>query len=207
MRAADEDRRKVAEQLQLALEEGRLDLTEYDERVQGAYSAKTYADLDRLLTDLPNAAPIVPAAPQPPSPVMTGDKATEKATGAWMAHVWGAWAKAAVFFTLIWGVAALASNETIFYWPVWVLGPWGVVLLLRTAGGLAQGEPRKHAAEQEHRRRLREHKRDRKALYNRAIAAGELPAKPTKEQRKAFIAEAVSRGDLPPKPRRPATGE
>ncbi|MBL7257044.1 DUF1707 domain-containing protein [Actinoplanes sp. LDG1-01] len=202
MRAADEDRHKVADQLRLALEEGRLDLNEYDERVKDAYAARTYADLDRLLTDLPNAAPVVPATPQQ-SPVLVA----EKATAPWLGHVWVPWAKAAVFFTLIWAVGALGSGEAIFYWPVWVLGPWGVVLVLRTVAGLAQGEPRKHAAELEHRRRLREHKQERKSLYRRAIAAGELPAKPTKEERKAFIAEAIARGELPPKPRRPASDE
>lgn len=197
MRAADDDRRQVADQLRLALEEGRLDLTEYDERIQGAYAAKTYAELDRLLTDLPNTAPLVPA-----QSAEVAVPAPEGLRSAWLGHVWAAWAKAAVFFTLIWGVAALASTEAIFYWPVWIVGPWGVVLVFRTIGGLASGEPRKHAAEAEHRRRLREHKRERKALYSRAIAAGELPEKPTKEQRKAFITEAVTRGDLPPKPRR-----
>ena len=53
MRAADADRERVAERLRAALEEGRLDLHEYDERLQGAYAAKTYGDLDALLTDLP----------------------------------------------------------------------------------------------------------------------------------------------------------
>ncbi|WP_250001337.1 DUF1707 domain-containing protein [Actinoplanes sp. M2I2] len=198
MRAADEDRRQVADQLRLALEEGRLDLTEYDERIQGAYAAKTYAELDRLLTDLPNAAPLVPA-----QPVAVPVPAPEGVRAAWMAHVWGSWAKAVAFFTLIWGVTFLASTDAVIYWPVWIVGPWGLLLLVRTAVGLANGEPRKHAEETEHRRRLREHKRHRKALQARAVAAGELPAKPTKEQRRAFIAEAVARGDLPPKPRRP----
>lgn len=205
MRAADEDRHKVAEQLRLALEEGRLDLTEYDERVQGAYAAKTYADLDRLLTDLPNAAPVVPATH--PGELLVGDKRAEKVTGAWLSHVWTPWAKALVFFTLIWGVATLASDELLFYWPAWIVGPWGLVLVLRTVAGLTQGEPRRHAAESVHRQRLRDHKRLRKSLYRRAIAAGELPGKATKEQRKAFIAEAIARGELPPKPRRPGPGE
>ncbi|MCY1137832.1 DUF1707 domain-containing protein [Actinoplanes sp. Pm04-4] len=198
MRAADDDRKQVADQLRLALEEGRLDLAEYDERLQGAYAAKTYAELDRLLTDLPNAAPLVPAQPAEVAVQVPDDGVRQ----AWLAHVWGSWAKAAAFFTLIWGISSLASNEAVFYWPAWVIGPWGVVLLVRTVAGLASGEPRKHAEEAEHRRRLREHKRDRKALYAQAIAAGELPENPSKEQRKAFIAEAVARGDLPPKPRR-----
>ena len=40
----------------MALEEGRLDLHEYDERLQAAYGAKTYGELDELLTDLPGTA-------------------------------------------------------------------------------------------------------------------------------------------------------
>ena len=53
MRAADTDRQKVADQLKGALDEGRLTLHEYDERVALAYSAKTYEELLMLLTDLP----------------------------------------------------------------------------------------------------------------------------------------------------------
>ncbi|MFD0817862.1 DUF1707 domain-containing protein, partial [Micromonospora zhanjiangensis] len=57
MRAGDADREKVAEQLRTALGEGRLDLPEYDERLQRAYAARTYADLDGLLDDLPGTVP------------------------------------------------------------------------------------------------------------------------------------------------------
>ena len=42
MRAADSDRQAVADKLKKALDEGRLDLAEYDERLQRAYAAKTY---------------------------------------------------------------------------------------------------------------------------------------------------------------------
>src|SRR5919204_592994 len=70
MRAGDGDRKQVADQLKTALDEGRLDLSEYDERIQRTYSAKTYADLDGLLDDLPGTVPvqhsqIQPAAPAP----------------------------------------------------------------------------------------------------------------------------------------------
>ena len=200
MRAADADRQRVAEQLQAALTEGRLDLAEYDERLQRAYAARTYGDLDRLLNDLPNAAPVIPSPPQAPPAAVHQDGLTK----AWLGHIWGPWSKTVVFFTLIWGLGWFFSGGPDFYWPLWIIGPWGVLLLLRTAGGLAQGEPRKHALEDEHRRRLREHRHERKMLYREAIATGELPLNPSKQQRKAFIAEAMARGDLPPKPRRPA---
>jgi uncharacterized protein DUF1707 len=199
LRAADGDRQRVADQLKSALEEGRLDLSEYDERLRDAYAAKTYGDLDRLLTDLPNVAPVVPAPPQAPPAAETGNRAE---TRAWLVDVWEGWAKVAAILTLIWGIALVADADELFYWPVWVIGPWGIVLLWRTVAGLAKGEPRRHAADVEHRRQLREHREERKELYRQAIASGELPMNPSKEERKAFIAEATARGELSPKPRR-----
>src|SRR4051794_39994334 len=56
MRAGDGDRQAVADRLKVALDEGRLDLTEYDERLQKAYRAKTYGELHGLLDDLPGPA-------------------------------------------------------------------------------------------------------------------------------------------------------
>lgn len=53
MRAADADRDRVAELLNTAYVEGRLSKDEYDARLGSALSARTYADLDQLVTDLP----------------------------------------------------------------------------------------------------------------------------------------------------------
>ena len=53
MRAADIDRDRVAGILGTAYSEGRLSKDEYDARLEAALSARTYADLDRLMTDLP----------------------------------------------------------------------------------------------------------------------------------------------------------
>jgi hypothetical protein len=58
LRAADADRDRVVEFLKLAYSEGRLSKDEYDGRVESALSARTYADLDQVVTDLP-----VPRAP------------------------------------------------------------------------------------------------------------------------------------------------
>jgi len=55
MRAADADRDRVVEFLNMAYSEGRLSKDEYDGRLENALSARTYADLDRLVTDLPAA--------------------------------------------------------------------------------------------------------------------------------------------------------
>jgi hypothetical protein len=64
MRAADADRDRVVEFLNTAFSEGRLSKDEYDARLESALSARTYADLDQLVTDLPAArgAAVTPMA-------------------------------------------------------------------------------------------------------------------------------------------------
>ena len=64
MRAADVDRDHVVEVLNTAYSEGRLSEDEYDGRLENALSARTYADLDQLVTDLPaaRATAVTPAA-------------------------------------------------------------------------------------------------------------------------------------------------
>jgi hypothetical protein len=65
IRAADADRDRVAGILSTAYSEGRLSRDEYDARLESALSARTHADLDHLVTDLPaaQATGLTPAAP------------------------------------------------------------------------------------------------------------------------------------------------
>jgi hypothetical protein len=156
MRAADADRQTVADQLRIALDEGRLELHEYDERLQRAYTAKSYGDLDGLLADLPSAVP-VPA----PSPV-GAQLSTRGATGEWIGHVWSGWVPATSITTAIWLVSCLSAQELLFFWPVWVAGPWGLVLLWYTISGLVSGEPRKMVAERERKAIAKQRKRELK---------------------------------------------
>ncbi len=55
MRAADVDRDRAVGFLTTAFTEGRLTKDEYDARVESALNARTYADLDVVVTDLPGA--------------------------------------------------------------------------------------------------------------------------------------------------------
>ena len=58
MRAADADRDRVVERLNMAYGEGRLSKDEYDGRLENALSARTYADLDQPCpTCLPRGRP------------------------------------------------------------------------------------------------------------------------------------------------------
>jgi hypothetical protein len=53
IRAADFDRDHVAGRLGTAYSEGRLSKDEYDTRLEEAFQARTYGELDRLVSDLP----------------------------------------------------------------------------------------------------------------------------------------------------------
>ncbi|NKZ07537.1 DUF1707 SHOCT-like domain-containing protein [Actinomadura latina] len=53
MRASDADRDEVADRLREALAEGRITPEEHAERIDAVYKAKTYADLEPVLSDLP----------------------------------------------------------------------------------------------------------------------------------------------------------
>jgi Domain of unknown function (DUF1707) len=57
VRVSDRDRDAVAEHLQLAFAERRLDDGEFDERMRAALTARTSAELDVLTADLPADAP------------------------------------------------------------------------------------------------------------------------------------------------------
>ncbi|WP_328319399.1 DUF1707 SHOCT-like domain-containing protein [Streptomyces sp. NBC_00388] len=55
IRASDADRDRIADILRDALAEGRLDAEEHSERIESVYRAKTLAELEPLVQDLPTA--------------------------------------------------------------------------------------------------------------------------------------------------------
>ncbi|MEH0444264.1 DUF1707 domain-containing protein [Streptomyces sp. B21-102] len=61
LRASDADRERVAEVLRDAVAEGRLDMAEFEERLEQTYAARTYRELAPITRDLP--APGVAAPP------------------------------------------------------------------------------------------------------------------------------------------------
>ncbi|PZS40470.1 MAG: hypothetical protein DLM62_02760 [Pseudonocardiales bacterium] len=129
MRAADADRERVAEQLGSAHADGRVDLTEYDERVQQAWAARTYGELDALTVDLPQARPPSPeASPEVRQPhQQCGNGRGGRATVS-------VWAGASLINLMIWAVVCLSTMSWIYPWWIWVAGPWGAMLFARWLG-------------------------------------------------------------------------
>jgi hypothetical protein len=56
LRASDADRERVAERLRDSQAEGRLDIAEFQDRLEHCYEAKTLGELDELVRDLPRQA-------------------------------------------------------------------------------------------------------------------------------------------------------
>jgi hypothetical protein len=142
LRAADADRESTAELLKVALNEGRLTLTEYDERLRDAYGARTYGELDRVLADLPRQWSQVVPASAPAQPARTEPATGRLVVPPWLVKVWGAWAVAVFVNVVIWALVSVSSDDgPAYFWPMWVAGPWGAVLLVTTVRGLVFGVP------------------------------------------------------------------
>jgi hypothetical protein len=124
MRAGDTDRKAVADQLKTALDEGRLDLGEYDERIQRTYAAKTFGDLDGLLDDLPGTVPVQRSQVQPTAPAgAPAATAGQRSTGNQVAHWVGPYAGVILVCVLIWLITSLSAGHLTYFWPVWMLIP------------------------------------------------------------------------------------
>jgi DUF1707 SHOCT-like domain len=138
LRAADVDRQHVADQLYAALNEGRLDLGEYDERVRSAYAARTYADLDGLLNDLPppNRGQAV-AVPQrePPTPTASSPPSgrPRKRIPTALMVLWTVYGGIVAINVVVWFLVMVTAGP-VYPWPIWVAGPPGAALLAVTVG-------------------------------------------------------------------------
>jgi len=71
-RASDAERNQTVDRLRTAFVEGRLTDDEFDERMRTALTARTHADLNLLLTDLPEATGVVAPVSAAPSPLIGG---------------------------------------------------------------------------------------------------------------------------------------
>ncbi|MDI3421310.1 DUF1707 SHOCT-like domain-containing protein [Streptomyces luteolus] len=99
LRASDTDRERVAERLREAVAEGRLDMEEFQERLDATYKARTYGELEPVTRDLPD-----PAGPGPAPARASG-------SGAWAERIGGAGTSAG-------GVAIMSGFSRKGMWTV-----------------------------------------------------------------------------------------
>ncbi|MEU8789034.1 DUF1707 domain-containing protein [Streptomyces sp. NPDC048643] len=102
LRASDADRERVAEQLRDAVAEGRLDMEEFEERLEATYKARTYGELTPITRDLPGAAAAAPIS-------MVKQPVDD---GSWASRIVGGEGSSS------WGVAVLSGFERKGRWTV-----------------------------------------------------------------------------------------
>ncbi|MEV4514665.1 DUF1707 domain-containing protein [Dactylosporangium sp. NPDC049525] len=166
LRAADVDRQFVAERLKAAVDEGRLSLGEYDDRLKETYAARTYGDLDVILSDLPGFRPVDSAAVAPASGYAAAPTSPAPALGArgqfgrqphWLLGIWSGWLIAVTVNVVIWALVSISNGEAVYFWPMWVAGPLGAVLLATSVSTyLAGGPDAARELKRERRRQRRE---------------------------------------------------
>jgi hypothetical protein len=110
--ASDADRERAAERLRAAAGDGRLTPVELEERLESAFSARTEAELEPLVADLP-------APPRQPRP---HDRAHERTYVAVM-----------LLLVAIWALTGAG-----YFWPIWPMLGWGIGVL---ADGGRLGRP------------------------------------------------------------------
>jgi hypothetical protein len=107
LRVGDAERGQVIDQLADHHAAGRLTLAEFEERMTSAWAARTGAELEVLVRDLPAPARPAPRAPARPRPRLDGQTRTYLAV---IALLW-----------LIWLVSGAG-----YPWPVWPMLGWGI---------------------------------------------------------------------------------
>jgi Domain of unknown function (DUF1707) len=83
LRASDAERDAAVERLKTGLVEGRLSDEEFDQRMRAALTARTRAELERLLADLPAAAPVPALAARPSGRLLLSFKGHMRRRGRW----------------------------------------------------------------------------------------------------------------------------
>ncbi|MEU1982404.1 DUF1707 domain-containing protein [Nocardia sp. NPDC019395] len=129
IRASDAERDRFVQELGRHFGDGRIDLAEYDQRVAEVYRSTTREELKGVLADLPEPAS-VPAPAQKPA---------RSRFPIWQRIEGSAWLGASVLVLVIWAAISLGVGAFTYFWPIWVIGPWGAVLAMRAATGIESG--------------------------------------------------------------------
>jgi len=150
LRASDSDRQAVTDRLTKALDEGRLNLHEWDERVASAYRSTTYSELALVCADLPDDGRSMP--PQPVSapvkrPVAEESSGVISDLPLWVKILWTVWFTAVLINLVVWALVTMHSGHKVF-WPMWVAGPPGAALFGLSAGVTMIKRTRRNAAAQ-----------------------------------------------------------
>jgi nitroreductase len=123
--ASDADRERVAERLRTAAAEGRITASELEERLERAFSARTDAELEPLVADVPALAE--------PAPRRERRRLRDSE------HL------RAYLATMLLLVSIWALTGAGYFWPIWPMLGWGIGVVA-DAGGRLGGPCRRRSS-------------------------------------------------------------
>jgi hypothetical protein len=118
LRASDADREQIVHALRQHHGDGRLTVSEFTERMDLAYEAKTLGDLDGLTRDLPPLPPPLPEEPRADPNVIRLRFYRHLLSYAFVNG----------FMLVLWVIVSVAVGHLVLFWPIWTLLGWGLVL-------------------------------------------------------------------------------
>lgn len=135
MRASDHDRQEVVDRLRGAVQDGRLQMDEFVDRMGQAYQAQTYGELATLHADLPMAGSQRQAAPPAlAAPVCGSWQGVLAGLPTTLKVLWTIWLATVSINVVVWGLVSVTTAHLLYPWPLWVAGPWGAALFAISAG-------------------------------------------------------------------------
>jgi hypothetical protein len=125
MRIGHAERASLTEILRSSVDQGYIDLDEYEKRVDTLMAAKTVGETEVVLADLPAYQRVLQAQADAFVPEKTG-------TPVWIKWLWAGVSIPIGIVTGIWAFVYFLSGSHQYYWPLWVVIPLGVVASVLT---------------------------------------------------------------------------
>jgi hypothetical protein len=125
VRTSDNERDQTVAALSDHFALGRLSLDELNRRVEQALRATTRGELFAVVADLPMRQPSTPDR-------RTGGPRAGSPSGTWVWAMWAPWMLTGLICLVVWLATSVAHGAFLYFWPLWVIGPWGAAL-----GGLS----------------------------------------------------------------------
>ncbi|WP_112139598.1 DUF1707 SHOCT-like domain-containing protein [Glycomyces dulcitolivorans] len=144
MRIGNPERGALTEILRAAVDQGYIDLDEYEKRVDVLLAAQTVGDAEVVLADLPTYQRILDA--EEPEKLGTPD---------WIKWMWFGFSIPIGINLGVWAVVEFFTDGPIYFWPIWIMVPLLVVGVALTGAERGIMRPATERRRREHLRNKR----------------------------------------------------
>ena len=126
LRASDTDRDRAVAQLRQHLADGRITFEEFSERLDEAYEARTTADIQQALRELPHVRLAEPQPPAPRRPGGAGGRRDRELRAQIVSYL-----LVNAFLVAIWVTTCISAGRLLFFWPIFPILGWGFGLAMQ----------------------------------------------------------------------------